>query len=240
MPAPIIGLSTERLVIHAPITSVGAKEAYAQAILRAGGIPVLLPVGLQVGQLGELRSRLDGILLVGGGDIDPGRFDGLPHPRIYDIDPARDELEIELVRLAVGTEWPLFGICRGIQVMNVALGGSLHTDIADQVPGSLKHDYYPNIPRDTIAHEVSIDPSSRLAAIVADTRLPTNSLHHQALSRPAPGLSITAHAPDGIIEAVELPNHPFALGVQWHPEWLVESPANQALFRAFVQAAAGA
>lgn len=237
MNPPLIGLSTERLVIHSPIVSVGAKEAYAKAVLRAGGIPLLIPVGLNSAQLRSLFGRLDGILLVGGGDIDPARFDGASHPRVYDVDPARDDLEIELVQLCAGAQKPLLGVCRGAQVINVALGGTLYTDIADQLSGALKHDYFPGYPRETIAHKVKIIADTRLEAITATDELPVNSLHHQGLARIAGELRVSAWSPDGLAEAVELLDHRFLIGVQWHPEWLTDHPQHLALFTAFIQAA---
>ncbi|MEN4012133.1 MAG: gamma-glutamyl-gamma-aminobutyrate hydrolase family protein [Chloroflexota bacterium] len=237
MNPPLIGLSTERLVIQSPIVSVGAKEAYIQAVLRAGGIPALIPVGLSSAQLRNLFGRLDGVVLVGGGDIDPARFDGASHPRVYDVDTARDDLEIELVRLSAESQKPLLGICRGAQVINVALGGTLYTDIADQLTGAFKHDYFPGYPRDTIAHKVKIMADTRLEAITAAGEIQVNSLHHQGLARIAAELRVSAWSPDGLAEAVELLDHRFLVGVQWHPEWLLDHSQHLALFTAFIQAA---
>ncbi len=149
MVSPIIGITSN----YAPpkegkfgVISVG--EAYIQAVLRAGGIPVILPVGLSEENLMDVYRRLDGLLFTGGGDIDPQRFHGQFHPRVYDIDQRRDDLEIRLVQMASDGGKPFLGICRGIQVINVALGGSLFTDISDQLDNSLRHDWYPDIPRD--------------------------------------------------------------------------------------------
>jgi putative glutamine amidotransferase len=237
MNPPLIGLTTSRNKSSPGMPVISVTEAYVQAILRAGGLPVLLPVGLSSPFLASLRGRLQGIIFTGGGDIDPARFHGIQHPRVYDIDHDRDTMEITLVNQAAAEGLPFFGICRGAQMVNVALGGSLYTDIHDQLGGSLRHDWYPDYPRDHPAHAVELVAGSRLADILGSKVVQTNSLHHQGLLDIAPGLKVTAHAPDGLVEAVELPHHTFGLAVQWHPEWLPEDAAMQALFRAFVAAA---
>ncbi len=213
---------------------------YVHAILAAGGIPVLLPNQLTQADVDELLPRLQGILFTGGGDIRTDLFNGEPHPKVSEVDDARDALELPLMRRVVDEGRPFFGICRGFQVMNVALGGTLYTHIPDQHPGALRHDWYPNIPRDTIAHEVRVEEDSRLAELVGMPILRVNSLHHQGIKDLAPGLRPVAYAPDGLIEAVELPNHPFGLAVQWHPEWLTHQPEMRNLFRKFVEACARA
>ena len=236
---PLIGLTVNHLPSANPMApNHGLSEAYIKAVSNAGGIPLLIPLGLPETDWDALANRLDGILLTGGSDLDPALFNGNPHPRVYDVDPERDALEIALVQRAAAHKQPFLGICRGIQAINVALGGTLYTDIGDQLPGALRHDLYPNIPRDYRAHEVILAPSSKLAAILATDRPQVNSLHHQGLDRIAQGLSVTGRAPDGLVESVELPDHPFAIGVQWHPEWLQDDPAMRNLFKAFMDAAA--
>jgi putative glutamine amidotransferase len=141
---------------------------------------------------------------------------------------------LTLLRLVVDAQKPVFTICRGTQALNVALGGSLIGDIATQQPQALKHDWFPGFRRDKLVHQVQIDPSSRISAIIGAQSILTNSLHHQAIDRPAPGLRVTARATDGIIEAVEEPTLPFVVGVQWHPECLPEVASMRALFAAFV------
>lgn len=212
-------------------------EAYLKAVINAGGLPVIIAPALSGQPLRALFARLDGILFTGGGDIDPQRFAGLPHPRVYGIEPERDLLEIELVQLAAGQGKPFLGICRGIQVVNVAMGGTLYTDIADQHSEQIKHDNFPGVPRGYLAHTVRVEAGSRLADILGSQQVAVNSLHHQGLQHLAPALHAAACAPDQLVEAVELPNHPFGLAVQWHPEWLQEEPAQRALFRALVEAA---
>ena len=240
MQPPIIGLTTNRLASTNPLApNHGVSEAYIKAVYNAGGLPLLIPLGLPEHDWQALAARLDGILFTGGSDLDPAIFNGTPHPRVYDVDSQRDSLEIALVRRAAETGQPFLGICRGAQAVNVALGGTLYTDIADQVPGALRHDWYPDIPRDYRAHPVTLAPSSRLAGILGTTQPQVNSLHHQGLQHIGAGLAVTGHAPDGMVESVELPGHPFGIAVQWHPEWLQDDPAMRALFRAFIEAAAG-
>ena len=143
------------------------------------------------------------------------------------------------MREAVRQGVPFLGICPGLQLINVGLGGTLYADIAAQRPGALRHDYYPDYPRDYLAHAVEIRTGSRLAGILGDARVEVNSLHHQGIDRLAPGLTSVASAPDEIVEAVELPEHRFGLAVQWHPEWLGEHAPMRALFQDFVRAAEG-
>ncbi len=237
MSLPLIGLTTSRSTNTTGIPLVSITEAYVQAVLRAGGLPILIPVGLSNAQAGEIYLHLQGLLVTGGGDIDPALYSGVPHPRVYDVDPLRDALEISLVQQAARDGLPFLGICRGIQVINVALGGKLYTDIGDQHPGALRHDMAPGFPRDLIAHPVEIRPGSCLASLTGLPTLQVNSLHHQGIRSVAPSLQATGFAPDGLVEAVELPGHPFALGIQWHPEWLPKSDPMQAIFRGFVAAA---
>ena len=212
-------------------------QAYLDAILTAGGLPILLPTSLPLTALPELVNRFDGFVLSGGGDVDPVLYSGHLDTTIHSIDPERDPFELALIPLVLAADKPLLAICRGVQVLNVALGGSLYEDIASALPAAQRHDWYPNYPRDYLAHTVEIEPGSRLARILGTHKLRTNSLHHQAIRQPAPALEVVAHAEDGVIEAVELPEKRFAIGVQWHPECLPEEPAMQRLFSEFVNAA---
>jgi putative glutamine amidotransferase len=238
MSTPLIGVSTGRLTDpNIQRDQVATPTAYLRAVISAGGIPLLIPPRLTRAQLEEVLARLDGLLLIGGGDIDPALYNGKPHPRVYDIDPERDFLDLTLTRIAAERDLPFLGICRGIQAVNVALGGTLYSDIGDQLPGALRHDWYPNIPRNHLAHAVRVDPASRLGQILGSERLQVNSLHHQGLDKIAPGLKVTALSPDELVEAVELPGHRFGLAVQWHPEWLQEHAPQRALFEALVAAA---
>jgi putative glutamine amidotransferase len=235
--AAIIGITTNCMHPEGEPPRTLVSDLYIQAILRAGGVPLLIPNGLSQAQVEALRSRIDGILLTGGGDIDLSYFNGKPHPRVYGIEKRRDETEIALVNCAASTGWPFLGICRGIQVINVALGRTLYTHIQDQLPGALKHDYFPNYPRDYLAHRVSLAKGSSLQKIIGAAGIETNSLHHQGLDQIGRDLRVSANAPDGLVEAVELESHPFGLGVQWHPECMPDSPRMQAIFKCFVEAA---
>ena len=237
MPNPLIGITTGRVLSATQVYEHQLSDRYVQAVIRAGGLPVIVPSGLTNDQIAELLTRLDGVLLTGGGDIDPAVFAGRPHRRVHSIDPARDALELALVRQAVQDKIPFLGICRGAQVMNVALGGTLFTDIEAQYPGAERHDWYPNIPRDRVSHQLSVDLDSRLGQLIGSRTVGVNSLHHQGLDVIPANLRVVARAPDGLTEAVELQDHVFGLGVQWHPEWLVESAENQAIFRGLVEAA---
>jgi putative glutamine amidotransferase len=218
------------------------QQTYTNAIIQAGGAPVLIPSDLPESGWRELFNRLDGILFTGGGDIAIEYFNGTPHPAVAGVDDARDAIELGLARIAAEDGKPFFGICRGLQVANVALGGTLYTDISAQVPNALIHDYPgPDSleARTFLAHPVRVEEGSRLAHILAEPMLHVNSLHHQGIKDLAPGLEAVAYAPDGIIEAVELPGHPFGLAVQWHPEWLTDQEPIRWLFRAFVAASSG-
>ena len=212
------------------------RELMVRAVEKAGGLPVVVPLGLEAASLRRLFARLDGVLLAGGGDVDPARYGAAPHPLAAGVDAQRDEVELSLARWAADDGKPLFGICRGAQVLNVALGGTLYGDIAEH-PGAERHTYYPGLPYDLRPHAIKIEEDSRLARVIGQPIVTVNSLHHQAIAQLAPALRAVARAPDGMIEAVELPEHPFALAVQWHPECLPEAPEMQRLFEAFVVAA---
>jgi putative glutamine amidotransferase len=238
MPAPLIGLTTRNIdepKYGFPLLS--SPKTYSQALIRAGAIPVLVPVNLPPASHEELLHRLDGIVFTGGGDIDLKYFQGLPHSEIYGIDPERDENELSLVKAAVEHELPFLGICRGLQVINVALGGTLFTHILDQLPGALQHSCFPAFPPDYGAHLVEIEPNSILSELLGGTEFKVNSLHHQGINKLAPNLEALAVAPDGLVEAFRLPAHPFGLALQWHPEWMPEVAEMQAIFRAFTHAA---
>jgi putative glutamine amidotransferase len=238
MTAPIIGITTNHITESQSGYHNTLADAYVKAVAAAGGIPVMLPALTPLSGLGTLRQHLSGILLSGGADVAPDLFNGVPHLRVYGVDSARDALEIELVHIAVQTGWPLLAICRGIQVFNVALSGTLFTHIEDQLERPLQHDNGKMHPRDYLAHSVRIQPGSILEGILGGGDIPVNSMHHQGIETLSPCLDPSAISADGLVEAVEIPNHPFAVGVQWHPECMPDSAQMQALFRAFVTAAA--
>lgn len=234
---PLIGVTMFRKDSGRNYNFLAVTEAYVTALIEAGALPIMIPLGLPKSDLEDLRNRMDAILLTGGGDIDPDLYGGVPHPTVHEIDHDRDRDELHLARKVIETGQPFLGICRGLQVLNVALGGTLYTHITDQHPGAMRHDFWPDHPRDRISHPVRIDEDTALAEILGHPMLDVNSLHHQGIKDLAQGLKPSAYAPDGLIEAVELPDHPFGLAVQWHPEWLSGEYRTPALFKAFVQAA---
>jgi len=237
MTKPVVGVTTFHTDSRRGYIYISVTEAYVKAVANAGAVPILIPIGLPEEDLNQLLSTVNGVLFTGGGDMDPTLYGGLPHPTIHDIDLDRDRMEIYLARQVLEHETPFLGICRGLQVINVALGGSLYTHIQDQHPNALKHDYFPGRPRNFHAHPVKVDEGTSLAGIMGQPIVQVNSLHHQGIDRLAPDLTPTAYAPDGLTEAVELPNHRFGLAVQWHPEWLQDQAEMRALFTAFVHAA---
>ncbi|MBL8094479.1 MAG: gamma-glutamyl-gamma-aminobutyrate hydrolase family protein [Anaerolineales bacterium] len=241
---PLIGLTAERWssgYLPLPDQDVqGVLRTYVEALRGAGALPVIIPLGLTEEDRQALAARLDGLLLPGGGDVDPAAYGEAPHPKLSDdVDPLRDALEIGLARDAVASGLPLLAVCRGIQVLNVALGGTLIQDIPSQVPGAVRHSFFlRDAPREHLAHAVQVAEGSRLADVLGTPIVRVNSRHHQAVRDVASGLEVVAHAPDGVIEGVELPGHPFLLGVQWHPENLQALPEMKRLFVGFVEAAA--
>jgi putative glutamine amidotransferase len=221
-------------------TVFAQNRSYVEAVATAGGAPVLIPLNLDEGALRAIYERLDGLLLAGGVDVHPRHYGEAVHEKCGQIDEARDAVELTLTRWALAEGLPILAICRGIQVLNVAAGGTLHQDIASQVPGSLKHDCYPDYPHNYLAHEVTVNGDSHLAAILGQSPVGVNSTHHQAVKDLAPRFRVVARATDGLIEAIEDNDHPFTLGVQWHPEELVEeAPSMRRLFEGFVSAARG-
>lgn len=236
---PIIGITCTEIQAEQgeSLPRQGQSRSYLQAVIRARAAPLLIPFLDDRDLLRSLYERLDGLLLSGGGDIDPARYGQARHERCGRAIPERDETELLLARWALEDGKPLLAICRGIQVLNVALGGNLYQDIEAQVPGGGKHDWYPGYPRDHRPHTVTLAPHSRLAGILGATFLSVNSFHHQAVREPAAGLSVVAYAPDGIIEGLEVEGHPFAIGVQWHPEEMAaDDEQAQRLFDALAQA----
>jgi putative glutamine amidotransferase len=197
---------------------------------------VPLPPHLGREALDHLWPRLAGVVLTGGGDVDPSRFGASRHPSVFDVSPARDALEIDLTRRALDGGRPLLAICRGIQVVNVALGGTLHQDIPSDVDSAINHSQ--KEPRDQPTHAVKVNLESGLGALLGAAELAVNSFHHQAIDRAGAGIRDVAWAPDGVIEGVEVADHPFLFGVQWHPEDLVgHDAAARRLFRALAEAA---
>ena len=233
---PIIGITGGNIKNKTGSIAFNLGQAYVTAIRLAGGIPLLIPLGADQPELERIIQLVDGVLFTGGGDIETKRFNGKDHPRVAGVSPQRDTLELALMDLALKNHKPLLGICRGAQVLNVAFGGDLYTDIADQMENALKHDWYPDYPRDKHAHTVSLTCGSILHDIFKADEVPVNSLHHQGVARIGEGLEAIAFAPDGLVEGLVVKDEKFAVGVQWHPECLPDEPAMQALFKAFINA----
>jgi putative glutamine amidotransferase len=233
---PLIGITTYQSTNSYGQPTVLLQQSYIRAIMQAGGVPVLVPSLIANDGWDTVYSRLDGILFSGGGDIALEHFIGEPHPRIDDVEPERDAVELQMIQAAASDGKPFLGICRGCQVLNVALGGTLYTHIPDQLPGALDHSY-PGNKRTVLVHEVKIEEGTHIAEIYGEPIIKVNSLHHQGLKDIAPVLRVAGQAPDGLVEAVELPEHPFGLAVQWHPEWLTDQESTRNLFKKFVEAA---
>ena len=228
---PLIGISAHEVMVTDG--EVGTfhhvvSAAYIKAVRKAGGVPVLLPI-VEPDDAEAILDRVDALLVTGGGDVDPASYGHELEPRTERVDPKRDLHDVAFCRIAIERELPTLAICRGSQVLNVALGGTL----VQHIDGHFDLDRY-----NESVHEIDIDASSALAKIVDGTRAEVNTLHHQAVQDPASVARVVAYAPDGTIEALEV-NGGRAIGVQWHPELLRHRPEHLALFRALVDAASG-
>lgn len=241
MTKPIIGILGARMTNTGgpvPVMADYANHSYCAAIERAGGLPFLLPVPETPSDSDPLLALCDGILLPGGLDVDPRYYKEDPLPVLGIIDAPMDAFWIHAVEYAIQKSIPLFGICRGLQLANVALGGSLYQDITLKTPHPMLHTQRQN--RDYLMHHVSIQPDSRLAALLGTTSIYTNTMHHQCVKVPGKNLFVTAQTNDGIPEAMESPDGAILL-VQWHPEeLLISEPRMLALFKDLVERAANA
>lgn len=211
---------------------------YMESVRRAGGEPIEVAAGGEAPE--HILARVDAVMLTGGGDVDPALYGEAPHATFQAAEAERDAFEIALTRAAIAADIPYFAICRGMQLMNVAMGGTLIQDIPSQVPGALEHSI-PE-PRYHIAHEVWVSKGSQLSALLADhmedgETCHVNSRHHQSVQKAAPGFEITATSPDGVNEAMEKPGAAFCIGVQWHPENFWRTGEFRALFEGLVLAA---
>lgn len=234
---PLIGITCSTISAAAGhAAAYRLNQAYVHAVAAAGGAPLLIaPLG-NSDATRALFDSLDGLLLPGGADLQPSTYDAAPRSPLAGVDPALDATEIALARWALAEERPVLGICRGQQCLNVAAGGTLFQDIPTEIPGALTHRLEA---RNALAHLISVEPDSRLERALGAMRFEVNSLHHQSVHRVAPGFLVTALAPDGVIEGIERPDHPFALAVQFHPEELVPGhEPSERLLGAFVEAAA--
>lgn len=230
-PAPIIGITTYG---RNELGQYHLFSAYVESVRRAGGVPILLSPGET--RSDRLIQAVDGLVFTGGGDIDPERYGGNFHETIYKIDPERDRFELTLAQQAMQADVPVLGICRGMQVLSVASGGQLLPHVPDTFGIGVLHREEQLTPT---RHPVELVTSSQLAAIIGLTEIDVVSWHHQAVTTVPPGWQVAAYAPDGLIEAVEHADHPWAIALQWHPEMsAADDPSQQAIFNAFVTAAA--
>jgi putative glutamine amidotransferase len=218
------------------------SQRYIQTLTNAGALPWLIPLVSDEETLRGIYESLDAVFLPGGADIDPASYGTAPHAMCDKTDRDRDRVELALAKWAIADGKPVLGVCRGMQLINVALGGSLYQDLATQFPNGIKHDYFPfggsGHTRDYLAHDVRIAADSRLARLFGGDQIKVNSMHHQGVRAVAAGLVPAAHAPDGLVEALEGTGPGYLLAVQWHPEALTERDgATRRLFAEFVEAA---
>lgn len=210
---------------------------YIYSLERAGAIPVMIPRYEDFNDVLPLLDRLDGVLLSGGVDLEPTLFGSFPKAYCGMVSPHRDALELAIVKHVVQEQKKaILGICRGVQVLNVACGGTVYQDLEKE--GGFERHTRSNYPRNVAWHTVRLEADSLLSRIYDAREIAVNSYHHQAVKDVCPGGTIVAYSLDGVPEAIEIPNHPFAVGVQWHPEMLYDSDQQRKLFAAFVQAAA--
>jgi putative glutamine amidotransferase len=242
---PVIGVPTQTLQAIDGIPpgvphSWVMNHRYFLALTGVGAVPWMVPLlDSDPETIRAIYDRLDGVFLAGGVDLDPTSYGRERDERCGNTDISRDRVELMLAKWALDEGKPLFGVCRGMQVINVASGGTLFQDCS-HIGGSDKHDYFPTEgwARDYLAHEIEVTAGSRLAKIFGSSRVLVNSMHHQAIDDLGSALTVTAIAPDGVIEAVEGDSDAFMIGVQWHPEMLVDrDPGTHRLFEAFIEAA---
>jgi len=216
------------------------NQSYIRALEMLGALPVMIPLQMSDETLRGIFDRLDGLLLPGGEDIDPARYGYARHPQLGPMDKERDRTELLMTGWSLETGMPVLGICRGLQVLNVACGGTLYQDLTSQRKDRDKHDYFPpTFERFRICHRVDIETDSVLASALGSAH-EVNSMHHQGIATVGHGLRPVAISEDGLVEGLEAPDMPFTLGVQWHPEELVKTDQlHSTLFYNFVRAAAG-
>ena len=217
------------------------SQRYIRALTSVGALPWMIPlVGDEPDTLRGIYDELDGVFLPGGADIDPANYGEERHARCDKSDPARDEVELTLVQWAMADKKPVLGVCRGLQVVNLAAGGTLYQDLAEQMPGAMKHDYFPfggRYTRDHLAHEVRVAENTKLAEVFGAGSLKVNSMHHQGIRRLGKQLIASAVAPDGLVEGIEGNDGSYLVAVQWHPEALTDCQRTRRLFESFVEAA---
>lgn len=228
---PIIGITS-----NIDSTAHTLQNTYIQAVIAGGGIPFVIPTGLE-SDIQQITTLLDGLVISGGGDLNPYLFNEEPLPQLGNVTPERDSIELELVKHMLTLDKPILGICRGHQVLNVAFGGTIFQDINSQSASPvLQHDQ--NAKREYQSHAVHIEEGTLLESIAASNKIMVNSFHHQALKDVPSPLIISGKSSDGIIEAIESPDHHFVVGVQWHPEALMQNvdQVSMRLFKTYMKA----
>lgn len=234
---PLIGVIPSRICNEAT-DSYQVRAVNLAAITQNGGTPLILPYTEDPAMAESYLSLVSGLYFTGGCDIQPELFDETPIPTLGELCPSRDAFEILLYQKAAGMDMPMLGICRGVQIMNVAAGGSLYQDLGAQKPNAMVHSPR-GVGRALPSHTIQVDPGSRLYTLMDAETLAVNSFHHEAVKEPAPGYRVTAWAPDGVIEGIESTELTFSLGVQWHPEDMLQSaPVFAELYKALIAAAA--
>jgi putative glutamine amidotransferase len=232
MSKPIIGIGSDVLSPEGKRESAFAYLTYIESLKRAGAIPVVIPP--QPENAADVIAIIDGLVLAGGFDCDPQVYGAEPHHTVEPMDTRRQSNDLGLAKAARERRVPTLGICLGLQVMNVAAGGTLVQDIASEMETEINH---ASEPEDRSRHDVIIEGATQLGGILGDRELNVNSSHHQAIGKVGAGLRVTAHAPDGVVEGLEDPRHPFYVGVQWHPEDMSGEDSASRLFGAFLEAA---
>jgi putative glutamine amidotransferase len=234
---PLVGLPTLAIPPGPKPPRFGINQSYVRALVAAGCAPVLIPLLDDDERLHAIYERLDGIVFPGGADVAPHEYGEEPIDDLNVVEAPRDRTELMLARWAVADDLPVLGICRGQQVLNVALGGSLWQDLRHQGVTPVEHSDADGRARIALTHRVRLDPASRLAQLIDETDIAVNSLHHQAVKTIAPLLRVTGKSEDGVIEAVESPERSFLIAVQWHPEEIDDLPWVRRLFEGFAKAA---
>ena len=240
MEAHVIGITgyADRSPRPPNVPTFALSRTYVQAVAAVGGVPLILPPYLERPLLRGAFDGIRGLILSGGGDIHPSLFGEEDQGLLWRVDRQRDRTELTLASWALTEDVPVLAICRGVQVLNVAAGGTLVQDMPTQIPQALSHSSVAGRPTSRIAHTVDVEEDTRLATLIGAGTIGVNSAHHQAAHTIGDGLVVAARSPDGVIEGLEAPDHPFCLGVQWHPEAMIEStPAMGRLLEGFIEAA---
>jgi putative glutamine amidotransferase len=236
---PLVGLPTLAIPAGPKPSRFGINQSYVRALTAAGCAPVLIPILDDDERLRAIYDRLDGIVFPGGADIAPEEYGEAPIDNVNIVEAPRDRTELTLARWAFADDLPTLGICRGQQLLNVALGGTLYQDLRHQGVTTVEHSDADGRARNALLHRVRLDPSSRLAQLIDETDIEVNSLHHQAVKAIAPPLRVTGKSEDGVIESLESDERRFLIAVQWHPEEIGDLPWVQRLFAGFARAASG-